>query len=182
MSKKIIAFGASNSSQSINKKLATYAASQLEDAEVTILDLSDFDLPVYDLDKEKLYGIPENAILFSQFLKECDGIIISLAEYNGLYTSAFKNLWDWMSRISTPKIWHDKPMFLLGTSPSRREGSYVMKVSLYLFPLFGANIISNFHLPSFNHYFKDGEIIEPVQRERFYAELQKFQTHLIELQ
>lgn len=182
MNKKIIAFGASNSEASINKRLAIYASSQLKNVEVTILDLNEFPLPVYSVDEEKKSGVPENAIRFSEYIQECDGIIISLAEYNGLYTSAFKNLWDWMSRISTPKVWYDKPMFVLGTSPSKRPGSYVMKVSLYLFPLFGADIIASFHLPSFNHFFKDGEIIETTQKDRFNKELQKFQSHIIKLQ
>ena len=181
MNKKIIAFGASNSKRSINKKLAIFASSQLEDVDVTILDLNEFLLPVYSVDDERASGVPENALRFSQHIQECDGIILSLAEYNGLHTSAFKNLWDWMSRISTPQIWQNKPMFLIGTSPSRRPGSYVMKVSIYLFPLFGANIITSFHLPSFNHFFKDGQIVEPEQKEKFEIELQKFQTHLKEI-
>lgn len=177
--KKIIAFGASNSKKSINKKFAEHAAKQLAEFEIILLDLNDFELPVYSVDLEKQSGVPANAIRFSQFIQEADGVIISLAEYNGLYTSAFKNLWDWMSRIGTPEIWHGKAMFLIGTSPSKREGSYVMKVSQYLFPLFGANIISSFHLPSFNHFFKDGKIFEPHQKELFNAALEKFQTYLI---
>lgn len=179
MSKKIIAFGASNSKNSINKQLAEYTASQLTAIESTILDLNNFELPVYSLELEKELGVPANAIRFSQFIKEADGIIISLAEYNGLYTSAFKNLWDWMSRIETPKIWHGKSMLLLGTSPSKREYSNVMKVSQHLFPLFGANIISSFHLPSFNYFFKEGQIIDPVQNKKFNKALGEFQTYLI---
>lgn len=107
----------------------------------------DFELPIYSIDIEKASGIPENTDRFLQFIKNSDGIIISLAEHNGIYTSAFKNLWDWMSRIEGLKIWHEKPMFLMGTSPSKSEESNVMKVSHYLFPLFGANIITSFHLP-----------------------------------
>jgi NAD(P)H-dependent FMN reductase len=178
MSKKIIAFGASNSHQSINKQFAEFAASQLSDVQTTLLDLNNFELPVYSPHLEKTSGVPMNAVRFSQFIEESGGIIISLAEYNGLYTSAFKNLWDWMSRIATPKIWHDKPMFLIGTSPSTRPGSYVMKVSEYLFPLFGANIISSYHLPSFNHFFKDGKIINEEQQLKFKEQLNQFQLFL----
>jgi NAD(P)H-dependent FMN reductase len=178
MTKKIIAFGASNNSQSINKKFATYTANQLSGVETIILDLNDFELPVYSPDLERTSGVPSNAVRFSQLIQESDGIIISLAEYNGLYTSAFKNLWDWISRLGNPKIWHNKAMFLQGTSPSRRSGSYVMKVSEYLFPLFGANIIASFHLPSYNHFFKDGQIVERVQKEKFGEALKKFQIHI----
>jgi NAD(P)H-dependent FMN reductase len=176
--KKILAFGASNNSQSINKKLAEYVANQLTEVETTILDLQNFELPVYSVDAEKESGVPKPAVQFSQFIKESDAIIISLAEYNGLYTAAFKNLWDWMSRLGSPQVWQKKPMFLLGTSPSRREDSYVMKVSKDLFPMFGATIVASFHLPSFHHFFKENQITESQQQELFAIELQKFQHYL----
>lgn len=178
MSKKIIAFAASNSSQSINKQLVEFASGKLNNEAVTILDLNDFELPVYSVDLEKQSGIPKNAVRFLQHIKNADGIIISLAEYNGLYTSAFKNLWDWMSRVESPNIWNDKPMFLMGTSPSKRAESNVMKVSQHLFPAFGANIISSYHLPSFNHFFKAGEIVEPAQKDLFNKGLKEFQNYL----
>lgn len=178
MTKKIIAFGATNNSQSINKKFAEFTVNQLKGVEVSLLDLNDFELPIYSIDLEKTSGVPQNAIRFEQYIKESDGIIISLAEYNGLYTSAFKNLWDWMSRIESPKIWHEKPMFIIGTSPSKREESNVMNVSQQLFPLFGANIITSYHLPSFNHFFKEGQIIEPKHKEFFNEALKKFQDYL----
>ena len=54
--KKVIAFAGSNSSTSINKKLAVYAAGLLENVEVTILDLNDFDMPLYGIDLEKKPG------------------------------------------------------------------------------------------------------------------------------
>lgn len=176
--KKIIAFGASNSPTSINKKLATFAASQLRDVEVKILDLIDFELPVYSPSIEKLSGVPAEAQAFANHINNCDGIVISLAEYNGLHTSAFKNLWDWMSRMGTPKIWHDKPMFLLAASPSRRLELNVMKVSKYLFPLFGANIISSFSLPSFNHFFKDDDITEAELKTEFQQQVDQFQLFM----
>ena len=176
--KNIIAFGASNSPYSINKKLASFAAHQLKEVDVTILDLNDFELPVYSPTIEKATGVPANARSFSEHIKNSDGLIVSLAEYNGLHTAAFKNLWDWMSRLGTPQIWHDKPMFLLATSPSRRPESNVMKVSKFLFPLFGANIISSFNLPSFNHFFKDEKIVEPEAKAEFQLQLNQFQLYL----
>ena len=178
MEKNIIAFGASNSKTSINKKLAVFAASQLKGVKVDLLDLNDFELPLYSIDHQREKGIPDNAISFLEAIKHSDGVVISLAEYNGLHTAAFKNLWDWMSRIDGMNIWYNKPMFLLATSPSKRPESNVMRVSKQLFPHFGANIISAFQLPSFNHFFKDGEIIEPVYKVKFQVELLKFQDFL----
>ena len=51
--KKIIAFGASSSKQSINKQLATYAANQFENTSIEILDLNDYEMPIFSIDKEK---------------------------------------------------------------------------------------------------------------------------------
>ena len=80
---KIVAFGASNSKKSINKLFAEYISQQLTGVETTILDLNNFELPVYSIDLERESGIPVNALRFSQLIKESDAIIISLAEYTG---------------------------------------------------------------------------------------------------
>ena len=96
---KILAFGASNSSTSINKQLATYTAGQMTGADVTILDLNDFEMPIYSIDREKAGGIPSLAHDFKAEVKKADKIIISFAEHNGGYSAAFKNIMDWMSRI-----------------------------------------------------------------------------------
>ena len=53
MTKKIIAFGASSSKQSINKQLATFAANQFQNVSVEILDLNDYEMPIFSVDKEK---------------------------------------------------------------------------------------------------------------------------------
>lgn len=179
--KNIIAFGGSNSPDSINKKLASYAAHQLKEVHIRILDLNDFELPLYNPAIEKATGIPENAINFSEYIQSSDGIVLSLAEHNGLHTSVFKNLWDWMSRLGTPQVWHDKPMFLLATSPSRKPELNVMKVSKLLFPVFGAKIIASFSLPSFNHFYKDGNIIDPDAKAEFQKQLDQFQLFLSQL-
>lgn len=181
MTKKIIAFGASNNKHSINKRFAQFAANQLTNVETTVLDLNDFELPMYSIDLEKEFGIPEGVKQFAKFIKSSDAVIISVAEYNGLHTSAFKSLWEWLSRIPMEKpmnFWAGKPMFLLSTTTSRRRDSLVVKLSKQLFPLFGANIIATFQLPSFNHFFDQDHITDPEQLQAFNAELQKFQTFL----
>ncbi|MEL6557362.1 MAG: NAD(P)H-dependent oxidoreductase [Bacteroidota bacterium] len=178
MKKKIISFGASNSKRSINRQFARFAASQLSDVDVRNLDLNDFPLPLYSVDLEISDGIPSAAINFLEEVKAADGIVVSLAEYNGLHTSAFKNLWDWLSRVDGQQIWQNKPMLLLGTSPSQRQESNVMQVSKHLFPFFGANIIGAFHLPSFNHYFKENSIVNEEFKARFNIELNKFQAFI----
>ena len=129
MTRKILAFGASNSSTSINKQLATFSASQITDAEVNLIDLNDFEMPIYGIDKERANGFPDKAYAFKELIKNCDGIVISFAEHNGAYTTAFKNIFDWISRIEKD-VWANKPMFLLATSPGSRGGATVLDIAV----------------------------------------------------
>ena len=95
----ILAFGASSSSTSINQQLAVFTANQIEGADIKILDLNDFEMPIFSMDKENANGIPALAKQFKQHIAAADGIIISFAEHNGSYAAAFKNILDWISRL-----------------------------------------------------------------------------------
>jgi len=162
MSKQVIAFAASNSRQSINKKLATYAAGLLADAQVEILDLNDFELPLFSVDRENEMGQPDLAQAFMQKINDCDGIIVSFAEHNGAYSAAYKNLYDWISRIK-PKVYQDKPMVLLSTSPGGRGGQSVLELASNQMPRFGGVIKASVSLPSFmdNFDIEAGRISNP---------------------
>lgn len=157
--KKILAFGASNSKTSINKQLATYASSLLKNTEVEVLDLNDFDVPTYSVDLEGKSGIPDNAQQFLNKITASDGLIISLAEHNGAYTAIFKSLFDWTSRINV-KLFQQKPMLLMSTSPGARGGQSVFEIAENRFPIHDANIIAKFSLPSFNDNFKEEKIVD----------------------
>ena len=157
--KKILAFGASNSKTSINKQLATYASSLLKNTEVEVLDLNDFDVPTYSVDLEGKSGIPDNAQQFLNKITASDGLIISLAEHNGAYTAIFKSLFDWTSRINV-KLFQQKPMLLMSTSPGARGGQSVFEIAENRFPIHDANIVAKFSLPSFNANFKEEQIVD----------------------
>ncbi|MEQ3664667.1 MULTISPECIES: NADPH-dependent FMN reductase [unclassified Olleya] len=157
--KNIIAFGASNSKTSINKQLATYASSLLKNTEVEVLDLNDFDVPTYSVDLEGKSGIPDNAQQLLNKIIASDGLIISLAEHNGAYTAIFKSLFDWMSRIDV-KLFKQKPMLLMSTSPGARGGQSVFEIAENRFPIHDANIVAKFSLPSFNDNFKEDKIVD----------------------
>ena len=149
---KIIAFGGSPSKNSINKKLATYAASLFANAEVEILDLNNFQMPLFTVDIEAEIGQHELAKAFLAKIKSADFLVVSLAENNGNYSAAFKNIFDWCSRI-TPKVFQEKPMLLLATSPGARGGASVLEIAKTAFPRYGADIKATFSLPSFNANF-----------------------------
>ena len=149
---KVIAFGASSSSTSINKQLASYAANLATTinprVEVEILDLNDFELPLFSEDKEKELGQPEAAKAFFKKLGESDAIIISFAEHNGSYTAAYKNLFDWTSRINQ-KVFQNKPVLFLSTSPGPGGASSVLGAASSSAFYFAGEVIASISVPSF---------------------------------
>ena len=170
MKRKIVAFGASNSRQSINKKLAEFAARQVADASVNLLDLNDYEMPIYSIDREKASDFPDLAKRFIEDIREADGIIISFAEHNGAYTVAFKNIFDWVSRIER-NIWADKPMLLLSTSPGGRGGKSVLGMATSNFRFMNKNtVVASFSLPSFGKNFDPENGITDAELSRSFRE------------
>ncbi|WP_281557528.1 NAD(P)H-dependent oxidoreductase [Thalassomonas sp. RHCl1] len=145
---KIIAFAASNHKKSINKQLVAYAAQLLTKSEVELLDLNDYELPLYSQDKEEELGHPQLAKAFLAKITESDGILISFAEHNGSYTVAYKNLFDWCSRIE-PKVFQNKPMVLLSTSPGSMGASSVLATAIQSAPYFNGIVKASLSIPSF---------------------------------
>lgn len=152
--KNIIAFGASSSKNSINKTLATYAANQIGEVAVEVLDLNDFEMPIYSIDKEEADGIHPLAVKFKDKIGSADGIIISFAEHNGNVSAAYKNIFDWVSRADM-NVWKEKPFLIMATSPGGRGGKSVLEVVIPGFKRMSANV-SAFTLPSFYDNFSDG--------------------------
>lgn len=174
MTKTIVAFGASNSKNSINKKLANFAANQVADAKVNLLDLNDFEMPIYGIDKEKETGIPALANDFKSHIKNSDGIVISFAEHNGAYSAAFKNIFDWISRIEKD-VWENKPMLLMATSPGGRGGMTVLDIAVNKFKFMNKNTVVSFSLPSFNQNFsEENGITEESLAAAFNEQLKMF--------
>ena len=175
---KILAFGASNSSKSINAKLAYWASHRVKNGDVTFVDIDDYEMPIYSPDREKREGVPELAEKFKQLMREADGIMISFAEYNGSYTAAFKNVFDWVSRLEKP-IWLNKPMFLMATSPGGRGAVGVLSDALEKFPYQGALVAGSFSLPNFRDNFNEEEgITNPELLNQFDEQLGRFEMAL----
>ena len=175
--KKVIALGASSSSKSINKQLASWASSQLE-VESVVLDLNDFEMPIYSMDYEEAHGIPETAKKFKDAFRDADGLIISFAEHNGSYSAAFKNIFDWTSRIEK-SVWLDKPMLLLATSPGARGAITVLATAAGSFPHQGAKVAGEFSLHSFyDNFSAQHGIKDPELRSTFEAQLANFRNAL----
>jgi NAD(P)H-dependent FMN reductase len=144
----LIAFAASSSKKSINKQLVTYASSLLEGADVEILDLNDYELPLFSVDKEQEIGHPDLAKQFLAKLAASDALIISFAEHNGTYSVAYKNLFDWCSRIN-PKVFQHKPLVLLATSPGKSGAGSVLAAAINSAPYFDGQVKASLSIPSF---------------------------------
>lgn len=148
----IVAFAATNSQQSINKQFLLHVLKRWENHGIDVLDLNDFELPLYSIDREKSIGIPSSVGVFVEKLAHADLIVIALSEHNGTYTAVFKNLFDWLSRYQL-KMFDSKKLILLSTAPGPRGGRGVMDAALLRFPIHGAEIIGHFCLPKFSENF-----------------------------
>ncbi len=150
---KILAFAATSSTTSINKQLVSYAVSQVKgveqgDIETEVIDINDYELPLYSEDREAELGQPERAKAFLDKIGNSDAIIISFAKHNGSYTSAYKNIFDWASRINR-KVFQSKPMVLLAAAPGPGGASSVLTAATASAPFFDGVVKASFSLPGF---------------------------------
>jgi NAD(P)H-dependent FMN reductase len=154
---KVLAFAASNSSKSINKQLVAHAADILkseviDDVEIEFLDLNDYEMPIYSSDREEASGIPDLAHQFAAKIGDTGAILISYAEHNGNYSAAYKNIFDWASRIGG-KVYQGKAMVILATSPGQGGAGTVLGLAKTSAPFFGADVKASLSIPSFYDVF-----------------------------
>jgi len=125
----ILAFSGSTRKDSFNKKILKIAAQGARDAgvEVTLIDLKDFPLPLYDSDLEMSSGLPSNALKLKQLMREHDGLLIASPEYNSSISAVLKNTIDWISRPENDQepfldCFNGKTAALISASPGALGG------------------------------------------------------------
>lgn len=165
---KILAFAASNSKASINRQLVVAATNVLRDdvlpaAQIEVLDLNDYEMALYSIDRQNADGIPAAAHRFYEKIGACDALIVSYAEHNGSYTAAFKNLFDWTSRIDA-KVFQGKRMVAMSASPGARGGATVLAAAVTSAPFFGAQLMASFPVGRFFDVFdaQSGRLTDPA--------------------
>lgn len=125
---KILAFAGSARKDSVNKKLIRIAADKTREAggDVTLIDLRDYPMPLYDGDLEASDGLPENAEKLYKLFLENDGLLLACPEYNSSITPLWKNTIDWVSRPrpNEPRLaaFQNKTAGLLAASPGALGG------------------------------------------------------------
>ncbi len=167
---KILAFAGSTRDESFNKKLVRIAASGAEvaGAEIEVLDLKDYPMPLMDEDFETRNGLPEKAILFKEKLLKSDGLIISAPEYNGSITPLLKNTLDWASRAGSSEekplsAFKDKTAILMSASPGPWGGMRGLVPLRMLLGNLGVTVIPKYRCISsaYSAFAEEGSLSDP---------------------
>jgi chromate reductase len=169
----ILAFATSNNRHSINRSLAAYAAQLADGATVEILNIHDYEMPIFSDEREQALGQPPQAKAFLQKIADADALVVSFAEHNGSYTAAYKNLFDWASRIEG-EVFQNKPVVYLSTSPGPGGAANVLAAAVNSAPYFGADVIASLSVPSFHENYdpQTDRISDPALREKLERAMQ----------
>ncbi|MCJ8337448.1 MAG: NAD(P)H-dependent oxidoreductase, partial [Pseudomonadales bacterium] len=89
---------------------------------------------------------------FLEKIASADALVISFAEHNGFYSAAYKNIFDWASRINM-KVFQDKPMLIMSASIGPNGGASVLNAANQSAPFFGALIKASFCIGKFHQKF-----------------------------
>ena len=154
---KFIAFAATNHRTSLNAKLVgaaldMYKAEFAAGIDVEMLDMNDYEMPIYSMERQEADGVPALAQEFYDKIGAADAVIASFAEHNGNFTVAYKNVFDWASRIDM-KVFQGKPAVLMSTSPGPGGGANVLRTVVGGAPFFGVDLAGSFSVPRFMENF-----------------------------
>lgn len=144
---KVLAFAGSGRKDSVNKKVVALAVKGAEEAgaQVTLVNLEDFDMPIFNEDWETEHGMPADAQAFKELLISHDGFLISSPEYNSSYSSLFKNAIDWASRQTGEEppmaAYRGKVAAIMAASPGALGGMRVLVVLRMLMENLGTMVL-----------------------------------------
>lgn len=170
---RILAFSGSSRKDSINQKLVKISAlaAEREGADVTVIDLADFPMPLYDQDLEAEQGIPKTALEFKKLLVEHHGILIASPEYNGAFSPLLKNAIDWASRAESgdePPLlaYKGKAASIMAASPGALGGLRGLVFLRMLLSNIGVLVLPEQQaIPkAFNAFSAEGHLKDPSQQ------------------
>ena len=172
---KILAFAGSARKDSLNKKLLKIAVEGAQEAgaDVTLVDLADFELPLFSQDLESEMGMPDIAGKFKRLMIAHDGFLIASPEYNSAFSPLLKNTIDWASRSESddePPLmaYRGKTAAILATSPGGLGGMRGLVMLRMLLGNLGVIVFPDQQavpngLKAFND---DGSMSDPKQEKR----------------
>jgi NAD(P)H-dependent FMN reductase len=175
---RILAFGGSLRKDSYNQKLAAIAAEGAREAgaEVTLISLRDFPMPLFDQDLEAEHGMPAEAKRLKELFLSHQGLLIASPEYNSGYSAALKNAIDWVSRSETPdepalSALAGKSAVIMAASPGGLGGLRGLVPLRMLLGNLGITLLPDqLAIPSALQAFgPDGHLVDPKQEEKVKA-------------
>lgn len=164
---KILAFSGSARKESFNQRMVAVAAAGAEAAggDVTLINLADFPMPIFDQDLEAEEGMPESAQAFKNLMVSADGFLIASPEYNSAFSPLLKNALDWASRASSkdeaPMLaYKNKSAAIMAASPGGLGGMRGLVFLRMLLGNLGVLVVPEQQtLPSaFNAFNDDGSL------------------------
>ncbi len=144
---KIIAIAGSFRENSYNKRVLAIAADGAREAgaDVNVIDLRDFPMPVYDADMQDGGAFDEHALRLQDVFNDADGFLIASPEYNGSIPGGFKNAIDWASRANDKYKMYEpvkgKTAALITASPGQFGGLRCMGHLRAVFSLMGVYVL-----------------------------------------
>jgi NAD(P)H-dependent FMN reductase len=182
---RVLAFAGSLRKDSFNKKLVRVAADAVRAAggEVTLIDLKDYPMPIYDGDIEASEGIPPNARKIKELMRAHPAFLISSPEYNTSITGVLKNTIDWASRSEKGEpalaCFDGKIAGLLSASPGALGGiRSLMTIRAILANIRALVIPEQVAVPKANEAFStDGKLLD----EKLNAAIAKLAKRLVEV-
>jgi len=174
MSTRILAFAGSARKDSLNKKLVNVAADSARaiGAEVTLIDMRDYPIPLYDGDLEAEQGVPENARAIRKLMAEHQGLMIASPEYNGFVTPLLKNTLDWISRqdgdVDGRTVYRNKIGLVLAASPGAFGGMRSLVLIRQLLSNLGVTVLPDqLSIPRADQAFDDtGKLVDAALQKR----------------
>lgn len=150
MSKKLLFISGSTRTDSYNIALAQ-AAKKIADslgATTECIDLSDYEMPLYNQDYEADHGLPKSAIALKAKMVAADGFFFTTPEYNSSFSPLLKNSIDWVSRKHLPdepglQAFMDKGAAIAAASPGALGGIRALVPLRLLLANIGMNVVGN---------------------------------------
>jgi chromate reductase len=160
----ILAFAGSVRAESLNRKFLQVAvdAARAAGAEVTLISLKDYPLPLYNGDEEEAGGLPANARKLVDLINGHAGLLIASPEYNAQPTPLLKNTLDWCTRADDDPF-PGRVAAVIAASPSALGGINALKVTQQLLLHLGCHVIPGYaRLPQAHQAFgPDGKLTDP---------------------
>lgn len=171
MPNSILAFSGSTRKGSFNTRLLHVVANAARDAgaEVTIADLKDYEMPLFNEDLEAAEGLPSSVLDFKDLMKAHNGLLIASPEYNSSFSPLLKNTIDWASRPREGEqpleCFRGKVAGLVAASPGYFGGYRGLQQVRYVLGNIGVVVLPDmFSLPNASDAFaEDGSLKQERQ-------------------